>query len=679
MVVTRFVLSVGTLVFSFAILPAAGCRGSAKCPVPPLPTRVVQEQAEGKETAQEVRVIRTQEPATKEQVEWFRKMAGSMLRVQALLRWHTRTRGERSVLEATYAGREGVFSRKALASLEAYIENLSNGPDSEERLAIKYLRDFLARTYIDRRVARLTDEFHNRISSVKVAIPPSKEPLSFGGISWAMASEKDPGIREKIQKARSRVVAETLNPILMKLIGKKHDLAQWMGFDSYFALSERMRRVDTKKLLAMGHDFMQATEERYEALMRRTARESLGRDFSEMKRSDHLRLMRAPGTERFLPRELMVPAFKHFLEGIGLNLSTAAGTSVTIDDLPHPRKNPRAACFRIEVPNDLRISVIPEDGVVGWTTLFHEGGHALHFSWTTEDRFEFKYLGDSTATEAFAELFARVWAEPEWLERYRRFVVSYNKRPDEHNRILQALRERPFFRTAERMGMVFSPERRKRRRIPLMSRNDMQYLIRHRMAWEMYLYRRYGWAKLIYESVLHGGEDSVWKDVYTGDISDRKALYRDLFSKAYGYDLDEADAEDYLFDVDPFLYSVEYARAFIGADALIEHIREKFGANWFENKDVGPYLKKLWAGGTRNTAECIVKQLGYDRLDYTFAESRLKRIWRAAGMSDDKKAEGKKAARTSKPVRPRKPSKKPSCPGGESPEPSGACPIPIAE
>ena len=679
----RFSFSVICVVFLAGILGllgGAGCCKTMKCPTPPLPTKVEQDTGEGShETSpSEVVVTRKQDPATKVQIQQFREMARSMLKVQHILRWFNRTRGERSVLEATFKGREMFLSRRALAMMNAYLESLGDEVDSKERLAMEYLRDFVAKTYMERKLARLNDELNNQVADISVKIPWKNITISFRDLSGAISNENDPKKRQKLQELRADVVRKKLNPILLKIVGKKNELAQWMGYASYFEFSRKLKRVDVRELLSQGHAFMQKTQGFHQSLMKRVVKESLGKDLDKMNRSDHLRLMRAPKVERFLPRELMMASFKHFLEGIGLDLSTSAGTRIKIDDLPFPKKNPRAACFRVEVPKDVRISVKPQGGFKSWTTLFHEGGHALHFAWTKENRFEFQQLGDSTATEAFAELFARVWAEPEWLERYRRFVQAQNKNRKAHSARLDSLRKRPFFLTAAKMGMEFSRGRKRRRPTPLMGREDMAYLIRHRLAWDMYLYRRYGWAKLIYEAALHGGDESVWRGIYKGNISNRKSLYKDLFGKAYGYDLKDSDAEEYLVDVDPFLYSADYARAFIGADRLIHHLRSKFGEGWFENKKVGPYLKELWAAGTRLTITDIVQKLGSEKLDYSASMERLERLSKPAGMDKSGGEPGEtKKKETSGKKRRRPPL--PRCRGGAKPMPTGVCPIPTGD
>jgi len=45
-----------------------------------------------------------------------------------------------------------------------------------------------------------------------------------------------------------------------------------------------------------------------------------------------------------------------FLGGIGLDLRTAAGTDVRVDDSLHPKKLPRAFAEPVNAPEDVRMS-----------------------------------------------------------------------------------------------------------------------------------------------------------------------------------------------------------------------------------------------------------------------------------------------------------------------------------
>ncbi|MCD6498715.1 MAG: hypothetical protein J7M25_10515 [Deltaproteobacteria bacterium] len=646
-----------------------GCAKTQTCRMP-APTSIVHEpKAQNTTQPAPVVVVHKQQAASERKITWYRQVARALTEVQALMDWHSRTRGERSMLASTYVGRKLFLSRKSLAQIGAYIAHLTGPAVAAKKRAATFLRDFMATEYIGRKTARFEDELTNIEANATVTLSWIRHPVAFRNLDVLLSQEKDAARRTAIRKAQADVIRTKLNPVLLEKYNKAHQLAQWMGYDSYFSLSEQIRQTNILDLLHKGWRFVQATDALHHQLLAQVVKESLGIPMSKFSRKDHARLMRAAETEKFLPRELMVPTFKYFLKGIGLDLRTAAGTQILIDDAMYPKKHPRAACFPISVPSDIRVSVKPSGGIMSWATLFHEGGHALHYAWTTERSFEFQQLGSASATEGFAELFARVWADPVWLRRYRKFVADRNRRPPKKADVIRMLRQKPWFLVAEQMGMILPAKFFRRRRVPLMSDKNMGSVIRHQLAWDMYLYRRYGWAKLVYESALHGANPSVWRGVYSGPISDRKKLYRRLFSKAYGYSLTKDDAQRYLFDVDPFFYAADYARAFVLADTLTEHLRKKFGPNWYENKQVGPYLKTLWRYGNRWNADEVAQRIGYKGLDYAVSERRVRRLLAVANQLS-----GLTAKVSTKPRRPHH--RKAKCPGGRKPTPRGMCKIP---
>ena len=101
------------------------------------------------------------------------------------------------------------------------------------------------------------------------------------------------------------------------------------------------------------------------------------------------------------------------LHGLGIDLEKQ--TNIRIDDKPLPSKNPRAVCFPVQVPGDVRLSLKPIGGVADYRALFHEAGHAEHYANTTTPEFAFQQLGDNAVTEAYAFLLEGLIDNPRWL------------------------------------------------------------------------------------------------------------------------------------------------------------------------------------------------------------------------------------------------------------------------
>lgn len=552
------------------------------------------------------------------------RQAAAHLHLTELVGWYGHIRGEKSHKKMLFVGRERLISRRTLSFVKQCI---AEEKDPTAKLAHRYLRNYLAVAYIERKTAQLDDQLSAAELGATVKLDWRKGRTPYRDLPGLLAREKKPARRRAINQAMADVRRRVLNPLLIKKLVRGQELAQWMGYASYVVLSSQIRQVQLKPLITLGAKFVRDSEPLFKKLMTQVAAESLNVSLAKLRRSDHGRLFSAPRIKRQLPDRLMIPTFKYFLQGIGLDTRTAAKTRIHIDDSAHPQKKYRAACYPLKVPSDIRITVKPAGGLSSWVTMFHEGGHALHFAWTTNRRWEFQQLGSYSLTEAFAELFARAWEDPAWLERYARFVkeVRRGKHKKGLTKGIKRLRVRPL--TKKLMG----------------------YLVRSRLAYNLYLARRYGWAKLIYEVALQGGSDKLFRTVYRGQTTDRRKLYKTLFQQAYGYKLSENDADRYLTDVDPFFYSADYARAFMLADILHEHLRTKFGRSWYAKKQVGAYLKTLWADGNRYTAEQIAAKLG-TKLDYRASMARLRRLYQEAEvLSGRKPGRGKKRAKPCKP------------------------------
>ncbi|HEX9576170.1 MAG TPA: hypothetical protein VF993_00350 [Myxococcales bacterium] len=147
----------------------------------------------------------------------------------------------------------------------------------------------------------------------------------------------------------------------------------------------------------------------------------------------------------------------------------------------------------------------------------------------------------------------------------------------------------------------------------------------------MYYLRRYAYAKIAYELRLHGRPAAEIAPALVelphpaGDLRD---LYRMLMSRAYGFELNDAESQRYRSDVDDTFYSADYARAFVLAGMMHDGIRRRFGEDWYANKEVGAFLRKeLFSEGTALSAEDVAAKLGFPpRVDFDAAAARAARL-----------------------------------------------------
>jgi hypothetical protein len=522
------------------------------------------------------------------------KEAAALYRVQSLLQWAVSSRGERSVLADTYPGHERLFSAETIR----YVSGLLRDEDDPERVrSLRFLRGHLVSETVALETARFDDEISNAETTTRVKLEWLPEPVAYFDLDGLQSEEKDPARRARIQEEIAKVWRDVLNPIHERKEARTQALLRDLGYDSYVRFAEEYRMVRLKPFVDQTADFLRATDAIYEALLAEQTREHLKIEPARMRRSDIGTLSRSPGLVPYFPKDLIVPAFRHFLEGFGLGLTAASGDSIRIDDAPVPEKDSRASCHPIEPGKDVRVTVKPADGIPHFDTFFHEGGHAVHFGWTTTTEWEYQQLGNGATTEGYGELFRNVWGDPAWLERYRDFVRARNASLPEGART------------------------------PVLTDLDMAKVIRRSVFWNLYMIRRFGYAKLIYETILHAGPPGVYAEVYKGQTADLQKVYQDLFSKAYGFQLTPMEALRFRTDVDPYFYAADYARAYVFAAAMDEGLSRKFGAPWFVRPAAGKFLKEeIFRDGSRLQPDEALRLAGMGDLEYVPVLNRIRRL-----------------------------------------------------
>ena len=520
-----------------------------------------------------------------------RAEAEALVLIQQTLQWYTAIVGETSIQAETYLGHDRLFSKDTIARVRKAAKE--PGISADERKAREYFQAYLAAEFLSQSTAKYGDQAQNAALQATVRLPWRREPVPYKQLDLLVADEKDAGRRAEIEKARGEVQRTVFNPILAEKEATAQRLSRELGYLSYVELSEESRRAQLRPFMVEGKRFLDATDGIFRELLAEVSQRELGIPVSQLRRSDFSRMFKAPRHERFFPADITVPSFRAFLGGMGIDFKTVAGTEVRVDDSVNPLKEPRAACWGIRVPSDVRINVKPVPGVDSLEVFFHEGGHAVMFANTTTKVWEFQQLGPGALTEGLGETFRYAWADPVWLRRYRSFVQAHNAEA--------------------------------KRNDPLMSDQDIRELARLKLLYQLYYLRRYAYAKLVYESILHGGSPSLWKGIYDRPTGEPKAVYRDLFSTAYAVPLDDSDAMRFRTDVDDTFYSLDYARSFALAHLMSEGMRAKFGADWYGSREAGKLIKTIVAEGNKTEAEDVAKLFGVP-FDLRPAEARIRRL-----------------------------------------------------
>ena len=484
-----------------------------------------------------------QHPKDMRHIEELRARAEGLVKAQALMGYESWAYGKESNQDSLYRANSSLFSLENVALVK---RAESDEPDAVQKKRLDYFRRYLSTELISKEVAPLTDRTSNLEATSSVTV--AGKQVAYRQIPLLLANEKNQSARSNYYLAQDPVL-DSLNAILGQLEPVNARFAHELGYGSFNAMMDEFKGVSLEAARSMMEGALTSTDSLYRSLLREMLSDYLRLDPEHFYRYDTPALFRSSRFDKYFPPASMIEALKTTYRGIGIDLDQQK--NLTIDAEVRPSKNPRAVCFPIDVPNDIRLSIKPMGGFDDYSALFHEMGHAEHYASTKEHSFEFKYAGEPTVTETYAFLSEYLLANQAWLRIHGSMPVPVLK---------QFVRFQAFYR--------------------------------------LYFVRRYC-AKFLYELQLHAG------------AANAPALYAGLTGRAVGYRQIPADEKRYLTDVDPNYYSLSYLRAWFLEAQLNAKLTKDFGANWFEHPGAGEFLRSLWAQGDRMNGNELVQLLGY--------------------------------------------------------------------
>ena len=413
----------------------------------------------------------------------------------------------------------------------------------------RHLADFSVSSYIENATKGLTEAITN--AELKSTVEWDAQQVPYQNVHSILVREPDYKRRHELEHRRLAVTVKQ-NPERSRRIVAQDDLARGLGFASYRSLVEELRDWDLTQFSKGLDPLMAETEDIFEdQLVKNLGNAHVPR--GQVDTSDIAYVMRAPEYDPLFPGDRLVPLFEKTVTQMAMPLESTPGLFLDTDK--RPLKSPRAFCAPVRVPKEVYLVIKPVGGQDDYRALFHEAGHAEHFTHIDPGLpFAFRYLGEEAVSETFAFLFEHLTLNPRWLVDYLRVPL----------------------RDAE-----------KYRRFGLFNK--------------LWLVRRYA-AKLRYELLLHDqGPEGM------------DAAYRDILGEILHVSI---PPERYLDDVDDAFYVAAYLRAWIFERQLESFLEEHFGEGWYESRDAGGFLRSLWAIGMRDSvAELARTRVGAQGLD----------------------------------------------------------------
>ncbi len=435
-----------------------------------------------------------------------------------------------------------LFTRDSIERLRKEVKETPEHFETQ-RAGASRLLVFAVEQFLENSVMLLTKAINEHEASATIRWKNSE--ITFQDAAAELVTERDRSSRQEIYARRAAVI-EASNDLRLERLIKLHDGARSLGTTNYVGLFEDLRRLDYLGLARDAEAELIQTEAPYLAGLDEALVREVGSRLRQPERHDAIYLLHLTRYDDRFPAGKLLKVYAATMAGLGIRV--ASQVNILIDGEPRPRKTCRAFCMPISVPDDIRLVVRPVGGQSDYQSLFHDIGHAQHYSWASASLPpEFKYTGDYALTETYAFLFNHLISDRSWL--------------------------------AEFLGL-----------------NDSREFVRAVILARLVTVRRYV-AKLAYEYQLHLG----------GDLSGSAALYAKLQTEATKF---KTEKTEFLFDLDDSFYSASYLRAWALEVALREHLKTRFGTRWWASPRAGDFLKQMWETGDRHTADEMASQVG---------------------------------------------------------------------
>lgn len=467
-------------------------------------------------------------------------------------------------IEPVYERYGDLFTREAIDDLQ---RELSAMPEhwQTERAGLSALIGAARYGYLQAQTKDLT--FERALCESSARVTWKGESLPAYNVPAKIANEPLPAVRRDLT-ARWLDALVACDDLRAARLESFHESARTLGFDSYRQLCSETTGTDYESLANAADSLLERTEQAYlSALARAAVKDLPGVAFDDLQHADHFYFERMERLDPLFPASELLPTYAETMKGLGIRVEQQK--NIMIDDEPRPAKNPRAACLRIQPPDDVRLLLSPIGGAYDYRTLFHEAGHAQHLAWSSrelaERHPEFIYAPDYATTEAYAFLFQHLFLDPLWFRECRRNLSA--------EQAADAVRSLALRTT--------------------------------------YTVRRFC-AKLKYEIALH--------DAPSVRSEHLAATYSTLQTEATGF---RRSSALYLMDVDDEFYVAAYLRAWAFEASLREHLRTRYGRRWWATRKAGDDLVDLWNTSSRYNVEELAKLIGIGEISFDLLADTL--------------------------------------------------------
>ena len=384
------------------------------------------------------------------------------------------------------------------------------------------------------------------LSQLESGIQAGNKVIAVREAADLLATEEDRSIRRQVYLTYSQN-AEREGVYLAQVNNLFGLILAQKGFESYLDFRQQQTKINFEELSRVASQVLDDTESLYVALLEEALSEDMGIELVRARTFDIMYLMCLHQYDEYFKKKELEKKARVTFETLGFKIKDYSGLKIELSD--DRNRIPGFNSFISIIPRKVFLSGKPIDSVTDYEGLLGELGRCLFYLNTQEERFEFRRLGPKTLDEIFVNLFSGLVNNPSWVEEYAGIP-------------------------ADQMGTY----------------------MRRRSLVELYKLRR-ECAAFIFGLRLYGDERTPWR------------AYNEIMEAALKWRHTDLDSKHYL-TVSRGMQSAERLRGMFLAALVRKVLRERYGMEWYAQKEVRDALRRVWAAGLRPEPVEVVYDLG---------------------------------------------------------------------
>ena len=443
-------------------------------------------------------------------------------------RWHFHT-------YLQWKGIESPYEKNMYEGYEDFLDKSTLNVISSltDKTAEKRLKHAFIDHYVKRILTPHENDAYMWMKGAKAII--GDEAVSMNNIiPWCQ--KKSTYETRRIMQKETSALCKFLKKFLINYWVVLLDALKELGYETYTDYCIRKKGIDYPKWYETCVAFLKDTDELYHEVMGEWCMRRFKNPLNDLTRFDAINILSLVEFDH-LYDERPLTEFLSFFSRMGMDIGKTQGLYPDIEN--DPAKNSQAMCFPMRIPEEVRIVMRPEGGLVDIETLAHELGHGLFAAHTPASLpiWEKELAPSQNLSEAFAFLFQNMTFSRPFLHKY----VGLDEK------------------TAET-------------------------LYYHKTVKDFALFRRYA-AKMA----------SEFEMFETGDM-ETGARYAEIMKNATGF---YHQPESCLFDLTPEYYCLDYLLGWMGESVIENRLRNSVGDDWMFTDKTGATLMELWKNGNR--------------------------------------------------------------------------------